>query len=64
MSLEEILEYTRPILHLHDEVILETKDVDNLPQLSSEALKYALQIKYEDWAPMKASPVVGNKYML
>lgn len=64
MSFEEILEYTRPVLHLHDEVILETRDIDNLPELSARALEFALQVKYEDWAPMKAKPVIGNKYML
>lgn len=63
-SLEEVLKYVRPILHLHDEVLLEVKDENNLPEIVSDSLKWALSIKYEDWAPMKAEPIISERYCL
>lgn len=63
-TFEEVLRHVRPILHLHDEVLLEVRNEGNLPELSKQALKWALSVKYEDWAPMTTDPIISSRYTL
>lgn len=60
----EVLEFVRPVLHLHDEVLLEVRNIPDLPEASAEALKWALEIQFEDWAPMRAEPLISERYCL